>query len=47
MDSDEDKFYMKLVVFDKIYNFVVHFFSFGVILRLKKLIYCLDPAVVG
>jgi hypothetical protein len=31
MKSDEDKFYMKLVAFDEIYN-LFQFFSFEVIL---------------
>jgi hypothetical protein len=40
MTSDGDKLHTKLVFFDEIYNFVVRTFSFEVILRLKKLIYC-------
>jgi hypothetical protein len=36
MNSDGDKLYAKLVDFDEIYNFVVHFFSFEVILVRKK-----------
>jgi hypothetical protein len=36
MNSDGDKLYTKLVDFDEIYNFVVHFFSFEVILVRKK-----------
>jgi hypothetical protein len=35
MNSDGDKLYMKLVAFNKIYNFVLHFFSFEVISKLK------------
>jgi hypothetical protein len=35
MNSDGDKLYMKIVVFDAIYNFAVHALSFKVILRLK------------
>jgi hypothetical protein len=31
MNSDEDKFYIKIVAFDEIYNFVVQIFSFVVI----------------
>jgi hypothetical protein len=27
MNSDDDKIYIKIVVFDEIYKFVVHFFS--------------------
>jgi hypothetical protein len=37
MDSDEDKFYMKLVVFDKIYNFVVQFFFIWSHLEAQKI----------
>jgi hypothetical protein len=33
---------MKIVAFDEIYNFLVHFFSFEVIFRQKKLIYYPD-----
>jgi hypothetical protein len=36
----EIKLYRKLVAFDEIYDFLVQTFSFEVILRLKKLIYC-------
>jgi hypothetical protein len=44
MNSDED---MKLIAFDEIYNFVVHFFSFEVILGLKKSIYYPDLDTVN
>jgi hypothetical protein len=33
MNSDEDKFYMKFVTFDEMYNFVVQNFSFEVIFK--------------
>jgi hypothetical protein len=36
MNSDGDKIYMKIVVFDEIYNFVVQTCSFEVILRPKN-----------
>jgi hypothetical protein len=42
MNSDGDKLYRKFVAFNEIYNFLVQTFSFEVILRLKKLIYCPD-----
>jgi hypothetical protein len=35
MNSDGGKHYMKIVAFDKIYNFVVQFFLFGVIFIVK------------
>jgi hypothetical protein len=35
MNSDEDGFYMKIVGFVEIYNFVVQSFSFEIILMLK------------
>jgi flagellar capping protein FliD len=35
MNSDEDGFYMKIVSFVEIYNFVVQSFSFEIILTLK------------
>jgi hypothetical protein len=35
MNLDRDKLYTKFVAFDEICNFVVQFFSFEVILRLK------------
>jgi hypothetical protein len=38
MNSDGDKIYMKIVASDKIYIFVVQFFSFKVIL-MKKVVY--------
>jgi hypothetical protein len=36
MNSDKDKIYMQIVIFDEIYNFVVQTFSFEGILRLKN-----------
>jgi hypothetical protein len=35
MNSDGDKLYTKLIAFDEIYNFIVQYFLFEVILRLK------------
>jgi hypothetical protein len=34
MNSEGGKLYMKIVAFDKIYNFVVQIFSFEVIFKL-------------
>jgi hypothetical protein len=44
MNSDEDKIYMKIVTFDKIYNFVIQNFF---IWSLKKLIYYPDLDTVN
>jgi hypothetical protein len=37
MNSDRDKSYTKIIAFVKSYNFVVHNFSFEIILMLKYL----------
>jgi hypothetical protein len=43
MNSDVGKLYMKIIAFNKIYNFVAQtFFSFEVILRSKSPMYCPD-----
>jgi hypothetical protein len=42
MNTDEDKFYTKIITFDEIYNFIVQTFSFEVILRLKQSVYYPD-----
>jgi hypothetical protein len=43
MNSDDDKIYIKIVVFDEIYKFVVQFFfPFEIIWRLKNTIYYTD-----
>jgi hypothetical protein len=36
MNSDDDKIYIKIVVFDEIYKFVVHFFSIWNHLKAQK-----------
>ena len=35
MDSDGDKIYTKIIELDEMYNFVIQFFSFGIILVFK------------